>query len=507
MISFVAPAEEVKSWAGVPHKTTDFLGGFQRPLSDRFQQIVEFFEEEGNSSPTSIVVAFRPGAAKVVPLPVPEDWKKSLPVSSVPEPVIVEVIDQNFDSLGLDELAAQVHSQISGRVAVDAQGAEEEEVADPSAAVPPADQSDEPLPGEEESGDEWGVDVGQSALSSFASKIGTPNALHAYRQTLSGEILSVGDAATTEEADKKAGDRLRELFVSLLQPAMIVDGQHRVWGASECANEIPFSVVGLLDADWDEQVFQFVVINKQARAISGEFLASIVNSSLTNREIGELETRLEAAGLKTYETRMLRLMNDDPDSPFSSMVSRGLEEVGKKITFKTGIAIVRRWHTRMNDRDKAYKALFRNGLPGDTAKEKRAAWETSWKSYMFAFWNGVKNLYKDEQLWDPGTQLMYRACLEVMQENFLNKKAEAGGVTYKDPVALREDVEEFYGNVPAGFFHTEWKRKELLTDDGKQVLEDALNAMRVPGTKLKNLAKTEPLFTGANTKSSKKKAV
>lgn len=153
----------------------------------------------------------------------------------------------------------------------------------------------------------------------------------------------------------------------------------------------------------------------------------------------------------------------------------------------------------MNERDMVYKTVFKPGLAGATSKQKATVWESVWKDYMFGFWSGIRNIYKDEQLWEPGTQLMYRATLEVIQDNYLEAKALAG-IAFSDPVVLREDVEKFYKNVVGGFFHTEWKRKELLTDDGRRVLRDALNVMRVPGTKLRQLVSSHPLFTGAGSK-------
>jgi hypothetical protein len=121
---------------------------------------------------------------------------------------------------------------------------------------------------------------------------------------------------------------------------------------------------------------------------------------------------------------------------------------------------------------------------------------------MFAFWNAIKNKFEPEHLWEPGTQLMYRATMEVLQDNFLEAQAIAG-TRFGDPVEFREQVTEFYGAVPAGFFHTKWKRTELLTDDGRAVLKSGLNDMRVPGAKLKSLEKTHPLFTGSPTKKAK----
>jgi hypothetical protein len=506
LVSFIALAEEIRTWGGVPSKTTDFVGGFQRPLSNRFHKLIEFFDAAGNSSPTAIVVAFRPAAVKIMDLPPPANWT-AIGNESMPSYVVIDIPAAGVHGT-IHELAAEVHRRLASRLQNDTPSVPADVEDNAVTSMAPQDEfdsdSEEPVPIESEDSDseDWGVDVGESALIEFSNHIASRESVDAYLESLAEKLLP--EAGTPDEARNRAEENLRDVLQGLLQPAMIVDGQHRVWGASECSQDVPFTVIALPDAEWEEQVFQFVVVNKQARAISGEFLASIVNSSLTNREILRLEDRLEAAGLSTYETRMLRLMNDDPDSPFQGLISRGLEEQGQKITFKAAMALASRWQRRMNDRDPSYKVLFRPHLGGASSREKLAVWQSGeWKTSMFAFWNGIHRLYKEEQLWEAGTQLMYRATLETLQENFLTTKANAG-VSFATPIALRESVEEFYAAVPAGFFHTEWKRKELLTYDGRTVLKEALNEMRIPGTKLKTLIKSNPLFTGANTKSTKR---
>ncbi|MBZ4418762.1 hypothetical protein [Myxococcus sp. RHSTA-1-4] len=501
VVTFVAPAEEIRTWAGVPHKTTDFIGGFQRPLSDRFKKIIDFFDEQGNASPTAIVVAFRPGMCKLSTAPLKES-STSTSLSYSPDLVTLD-ISNPAENESLESLAKRAYAFISERIAKDIPPSEEEPSPEEEPSSPSELDTEEALPEETSTIEDWGVDVGKSALKDFAKRLKDKQSLDKFINDIANSIDDPA-ADTNELKQAKARERLTDVLLSLLKPAMIVDGQHRVWGAAESTQEVPFTVCALIDADWQEQVFQFVVINKQARAISSELLASIVNSSLTNAEIVELEGKLDAAGISTYETKILRTLNDDPDSPFQGLISRGLEEENKKITFKAAIALASRWKRKMTDRDTIYRTLFRDGLPGTSKSEKSEAWDEQWKSYMFAFWNGVRNLYNKEQLWEPGTQLMYRATLEVLQENFLAAKALAG-IAYKNPIELREDVEDFYKNVPAGFFHTKWKRTELLTEDGREVLRNALNAMRVSGAKLKSLEKSDPLFTGVSTKAAKKK--
>ena len=51
-----------------------------------------------------------------------------------------------------------------------------------------------------------------------------------------------------------------------LKPALIVDGQHRLYGMSNFEKEdLPITVVSLIDATHQEQAFQFIVLNNMAR--------------------------------------------------------------------------------------------------------------------------------------------------------------------------------------------------------------------------------------------------
>ncbi|HZH39312.1 MAG TPA: DGQHR domain-containing protein, partial [Bacillales bacterium] len=61
------------------------------------------------------------------------------------------------------------------------------------------------------------------------------------------------------------------------KPALIVDGQHRLYGMSDFDKEdLPITVVSLIDANRQEQAFQFIVVNNKAVRVSAENVKSIV---------------------------------------------------------------------------------------------------------------------------------------------------------------------------------------------------------------------------------------
>ena len=60
LLLFVAPAGQIRTWAGVPRKAFDYQHGFQRTLQpERVTEIAAYFREDArNFSPTSIVIGF-----------------------------------------------------------------------------------------------------------------------------------------------------------------------------------------------------------------------------------------------------------------------------------------------------------------------------------------------------------------------------------------------------------------------------------------------------------------
>jgi DGQHR domain-containing protein len=61
------------------------------------------------------------------------------------------------------------------------------------------------------------------------------------------------------------------------KPALIVDGQHRLYGISDYADEnLPLLIVSLLNAPLQEQAFQFVVINNKAVRVPTDNVRAII---------------------------------------------------------------------------------------------------------------------------------------------------------------------------------------------------------------------------------------
>src|SRR5262245_7139169 len=99
-VAFIAKAGEVMDWAGVPRKSDELLTGFQRFRDDSRidQEIVPYFQDSRNCSPTAIIVALRRDSGI---------GKCSLETSDIPMGQVIETfltIEFDEEALNSDKL-------------------------------------------------------------------------------------------------------------------------------------------------------------------------------------------------------------------------------------------------------------------------------------------------------------------------------------------------------------------------------------------------------------------
>ena len=82
-----------------------------------------------------------------------------------------------------------------------------------------------------------------------------------------GALAKDPDSFLANNPDLGDPERM-ELLQSLEQlcwPGLVVDGQHRLYGAAHSTNEVLLPVVAIPQSPWMEQIYQFVVINEKAQ--------------------------------------------------------------------------------------------------------------------------------------------------------------------------------------------------------------------------------------------------
>jgi hypothetical protein len=310
LVSFVATAEDLLSWAGIPRRTDNEMMGFQRAYEEsRVERAKKFFQQFGlNQSPTSIVLGIhRPLEGEPVAVSLGFDASSDAEAAIRPCSLTVDLEGEP----PLETLRNRLRKQIEARLAedqADSAGSDEfddgdgsyaeEEVTAPETAadneIPAA--ADGPAPdgeSDEVDEDDEEIELGRSLLRNLLLR-------------LDDEIWCTNNSTDLRDLGK---------------PATIIDGQHRVLGAALCEQNIPFSVIALINCSWAEQVFQFTVVNYTAKGIPDQFITANAALSLTANELQLLEERLRQAGVKVIEYELMRVINFDPESPFYELIN------------------------------------------------------------------------------------------------------------------------------------------------------------------------------------------
>jgi hypothetical protein len=469
LISFVAPAEDIFRWAGIPRKTDKALTGFQRPDDPpRVVKTQDFFSKfSQNQSPTSIVVG--------VHAPHPQqpifavEFVDPQPESPIQRCRVSIAFD---DAEPLEDAVLRLRHQIQARIAGEAPPgqfidgtstslSEEEETEEAEEATEAEDAEENAQFGEEViENDRQEIELGKSLLSQLLRKL-----------------------------DDSGWCQANEIHLrDLAKPATIIDGQHRILGARACERGIPFSVIAILDCSWAEQVFQFTVVNYTATGIPDQFITANAALSLTATELGNLEDRLQQAGVKVIEYELMRIVNFDSESPFRDLVNLTPKKHEDLIGYKTMVQVAKAWYL---GKDNAVRQIIEHiypDLPGKrNSKNRLARWkQNDWGVFFKDFWCTVRDQYagklteNGDPLWTVGkSNLMVAVVLLQLQWQFLTNLAAQDETFFEVPAedpagAMRNKIKKrahsFISYFSPEMFGKEWKMHSLSIGPGREAL-------------------------------------
>jgi hypothetical protein len=512
LVTFCAPASDIFTWGGIPQKTDRFDGGFQRALDKRHEKIRKFFES-GQASPTSVVIAFREGVTNIQPLSFPNSWPKN-DLSETPEFVEItfELDEIDKEETSLDDLIEETKTLLNKRIREeDLNDSEDvgEEVGgeDNQESEDKEDESGPEVENDDEEEENDTIDVGHSKLIAFYRFISDKDKVLRWidEENIKHEQIRAKSRKTKKEKEYIRDSpevKLKQTLVSLLRPAMIVDGQHRVNGAYNASTSpVSFNICAIVDADWVEQVFQFVILNKTAKPISKGFLSGLLNTSLTNKEIDDIDERLETIGIKNLDRLILRLINYSPESPFLNEVAAPGEVVGVDTTGKLKdqgmIRLAKTWYSIQNNKNKLKMFYPMLGIHDENNASAQRNWnkDNFWINPFYAFWNVVKSIYEPEGIWEKSEtiHLVKIVTFHVLQDYFIQTQESAGN-TFDTLEDFAEKVRKFYSPVKATFFKG-WSMTGLQSGDGPDYIQKAIHKYRM-GAKLTDVIKDETLFKG-----------
>ncbi|MCX8557540.1 hypothetical protein OS121_21045 [Mycolicibacterium mucogenicum] len=428
------PADELLEWADVPSAKADYMAGYQRIYNqERARDVTDFL----SLSPKNII----PGAIIVtidssrVEIDAKSDGSTKLRVDATARDFEESLVStyENFRSRLSDAELDSISAEADG----------------------------------EEDGDEIeGEGIPESYLATLTAELKT--------------AVEDFDALTTQRKEAIAN-----YIDSISKPGLIIDGQHRVFGAKDVVDhDVYLPVVLIPGIDFAEQVFHFYVLNNKAKPLTPTELRRTISTSLTNREIDDLWQRFEDAGVNPEATRWTHKLHTDPRSPFQGLIDFGLGADGflkENVMYQLVSKFV--------NMPKKYRILY-EGIP---AFDKR---DDTRLEYFYAFWAGIYDVY--DEVWDAGVeaggnQLFMKASLLVLQEYVLDtlvqytvmRKMDGGDSPFKDLDELERSIKGALNFLPPEFFSNEWQVKQIDTTDGHKFLRSQMEAtVQNQGTKM-----------------------
>jgi hypothetical protein len=437
LFAFVAPADDLKKICGVARKSEHMLTNYQRALDDDRvdRELVPFFRIPQNSSPTAIVLSLHTTpVAKVTFEDISDPFESKVNLKKLN----VELTD--IDGLTQEEVVTHAKTLLEERLRSD-QGSEKDEgIPDLLEVEEEADESNDGEETQEDSEETEDsnasepVELGQSMLRQLKTILDD-------QETITPELIGT----------------LRDM----LRPALVIDGQHRLFGAAKVEERIPILVCSLVNPDWKEQVFQFTVINDKARGIPKPFITSLAGMSLTANELSQLQNRLTQAGVHLWEVEVMQKLGYDPASPFLNKIEFKISGTGSHgLGYQTMKQVGKAWFDPKSHGLNALMRVLYSGA-GKTKKSRKpliAEWqkENAWFEYFCCFWNNFKTKFGDTALWDLHSSLMTAVVLQQLQETFLTYLDSVAALTIEtitepDPDSRKDSVYAQFSKIVEQF--------------------------------------------------------
>jgi hypothetical protein len=459
LLSLVVPAEELLEWAGIPRRADDRLVGFQRPDDpQRVAAAKEFFNTGPNQSPTSLIVGIHEGASQIEVSLEGSDGDK------VRKGVLTVTLDA--DEVAFDVVINRVRDQLEGRLAKSTSETDDQiEAEDSDGESEEDDETDD----DESTDEDREVGIGKSIIKDL--------------------LIMLDDVEWTQANE----EHLR----AMAKPATVIDGQHRLLGAAECERKIPFQICAIQECAWEEQVFQFTIVNYKQKGIPDQFITANAALSLTRGELDELQDRLVQAKVKVVEYELMKTVEFDPLSPFYKLVNLTEKSASNLIGYKTMVRIANGWYQANAPFFQLLLPALYPDITGKSSKSRRKErWkDEDWGQFFLDYWTLVKNSYgaershvKGQTLWDVGdSQLMVAIVLFEFQNVFFESLSDQDEEFFEiesdnrlDSLRskLQKRATKLFESFPPELFQESWKEKSLNTGAGRSALQAVFTEMK-----------------------------
>lgn len=267
-------------------------------------------------------------------------------------------------------------------------------------------------------------------------------------------------------------------------------------------------VCGLFNPSWEEQVFQFTVVNLKPVSIPPSLITSIAALSLTKNEQDRVKDRLKQAGVRMQEVSIMSLVAYDESSPFVDLIDMAVGSPRQRMA-RLGYGSMRRiakeW---FNGTRTSLAQIAKSIFDTPSLRIARSKWRDHsacppWFDFFREFWNSVRTYYPSD-LWTKGnSRLFIGAHLWALQEAILAEADSQIASTWRIPGVpekvtpeeatayrqaqlrerMREVVAENIKYFPAEMWKVQWAKDSQDTGPGRQDLLDLFKRFISEGKK------------------------
>jgi DGQHR domain-containing protein len=262
--------------------------------------------------------------------------------------------------------------------------------------------------------------------------------------------------------DDSALDTCSTLVIPEMEepPGIVIDGQHRIFGVADFDPNFRINVIGLINPDNEEIVFQFFVINNKATKVATDHV-KLLN---LNYQESTLRERLKSARLTLGKhASLVGVVDSSPESPFYQAVNWPVaEESGDERHPLVLPAAV----------EQALAGIASKNLP-DLIDDDALI------EFFFALWTAVKDSWP--QLWTQDSPLLKKVgvvTLTTFVIDDLTPLVDRGTIDIADPDVVRDEVSKILASLTPEFWTSEWTSSSLDTSAGRQLVVDALTQIR-----------------------------
>jgi DGQHR domain-containing protein len=278
--------------------------------------------------------------------------------------------------------------------------------------------------------------------------------------TIPTAVIVALDESSVRITKKKAGGGVSCTRVDIKveanrKPGLIIDGQHRAFGAARHSPKTILNVVAFLGGDEAERAFQFVVINNTATRVSKDHIKAL-NLNYNPKRLNKRLLESAGVGLGIEETKFDDLQIVDTTEPFKKAIAwpRNSDGFIPPNAIESGLA---------ETRDRAAR-LGIEGLERDV---------------FLSIWTIIKKIRKSQWKPLPASRLLQKVSIYALTVFVLDNLMAAQTLSdtprdLSDEQQLEADVGKIVGGIPSELWTVEWNATELDTRNGRQMLVETL---------------------------------